>query len=326
MIRIALIGAGQVALRHAARLEKFKNVEVAAVADLDKHRGQTLADKFDVPFFSEYKTMLESNLNLDAAINCLPHHLHYESTKLMADRGLHVLLEKPMCLCLKEADELITMFKTRGLKLAIGYVHRFRSEVLAAKQLIDTGRLGRIALIIETLYSKGGEGIPAWVWRKDLSGGGVLMYTGIHALDRLRWFAGAEPVEVCADTLTYSHDIETEDGLIARIRFENGVLASIAETQTAYDPLTKWDSEVFGSDGMLRIKVGQEMAFSSTDEQFTQSFDRYDHFERQLQDFFQAIEEDRDPWITGYDGRQSLAMALAIYESAQAGGIPIRVT
>ena len=143
------------------------------------------------------------------------------------------------------------------------------------------------------------------------------MYTGIHALDKFRWFAGAEPEEVYASTLTYSHDIETEDGLVATIRFSNGVLACLAETQVAYTPLTKWDTEVFGTEGMLRIKVGQELAFSNDEVQFTQSYNHYDHFERQLQDFFQAIEEDRPPFVTGYDGRQSLAMALAIYSSAQ---------
>jgi UDP-N-acetyl-2-amino-2-deoxyglucuronate dehydrogenase len=324
MIRVALVGAGQVALRHADRLESFDNTDVAAVVDIDRHRGQELANRFDAVFFGDWETMLDSSLQLDAAINCLPHHLHYESSLSMAKRKLHVLLEKPMCLSLEEADDLISAFKRQEVKLAIGYVHRYRAEVLAAKQVIDSARLGHISLMIGTLYSKGGTRVPSWVWQKDLSGGGVLMYTGIHALDQLRWFAGAEPEEVYARTLTYSHNIETEDGLVATIRFGNGVLASLSETQVAYTPLTKWDTEIFGSKGMLRIKVGQELAFSNDEEQFTQSYDHYDHFERQLQDFFRAIEENRSPSVTGYDGRQSLAMVLATYRSAQ-NNRPVKV-
>lgn len=323
-IRLGIIGAGQVALRHVARLGAFENVKIKAVADVDEERGRTLAKDHSAIFFDDYHRMLESDLDLDAAINCLPHNLHYESSKLMADRDLHVLLEKPMCLSLKETDELVTIFKARGLKLAIGYVHRFRGEVLAAKRLIDEGRLGELAMITETLYSKGGARVPAWVWNKCLSGGGVLMYTGIHVLDRFRWFAGSEAIEVSARMLSYSHDTKTEDGLVATISFKNGVVASLFETQTAYEPLSKWDGEVFGSKGMLRIKIGDKVEFSDNQEQFSQSFDRYDHFERQLQDFFGAIEDNREPWITGYDGRQSLAIALAIYESA-ASGVPVKV-
>ncbi len=324
MIKLGFIGAGQVALRHAARLEKFPNVQVRAIVDINEDRAQSMVDQYGGAVFADYREMLESDGALDAVINCLPHNLHYESSLAIAAHGLHMLLEKPMCFRIDEADEIIAAFEKQNLRLALGYVHRYREEVLAAKRLIDAGKLGKIAMMSETLYSKGGARVPPWVWEKELSGGGVLMYTGIHAIDRLRWFAGAEPDEVYARTLTYSHEIKTEDGLVATFRFRNGVVASLVETQTSYDPLSKWDSEVFGTEGMLRMKIGQEVAFSSDKEQSCQVFERYDHFESQLRDFFEAIECGRDPWITGFDGRQSLAMVLAVYESAQTGG-PVKI-
>lgn len=322
--KLALIGAGRVGLRHAEAIEKIEQAQISAVVDIDKVRGKDLAAIHAATFFDDYRRLLESNLSLDAVINCLPHNLHYESTLLMAEQGLHVLLEKPMCMSLDEADELIASFKERRLKLAIGFVHRYRSELLEANDLIETGKLGKITLVTDNFYKYGGARIPAWVWDKKISGGGVLMFLGSHALDRMRWFVKAEPVQVFARTRAYVEGGDCEASVAATFEFANGATGLLMEHYSDYAMPHSWNTQVFGTEGMLEIEIGKHMRFSCDDMEFTRGKERYDNFERQMREFLASIEDDRNPWISGQEGRQSLAMALAVYRSAKEGQ-PIRL-
>lgn len=316
-IKLAILGVGQVGVKHIAAIEKIQGVEISAIVDIDDARGQEIAKFSKAAFYHDYKQLLASNTALDAVVNCLPHSLHYETTLLLAERSLHVLLEKPMCMTLAEADQLIEIFEEKNLKLAVGYVHRFRSEILEAKHLIDEGKLGHMSMVIDNFCSQGGKHVSSWVWDKDIAGGGVLMYGGIHALDRLLWYVGDEPASVYATTRTYSQETECEDGLSAIVEFENGVVATLIENSPSYLAMGRWETEVFGSKGQLRITFGKSVELSCEEESFVQEYEHYDHFERQMRDFVGAIREDRSPWITGYDGRSSLALALAIYQSAK---------
>ncbi len=323
MVRLGIIGAGQVGLKHAEALKKVTEARLVAVADIDEYRGKSLADEFGTAYYVDYHEML--NADLDAVINCLPHSLHHESALAAASQGLHILLEKPMCLTVSEADDIITACREHRVKLMMGFVHRFRDEMLEAKQLIDEGNLGRIALVADNFCMQGGKHVPRWVWDRGVAGGGVLMYGGIHSLDRLRWFVGSEVSEVYAKTRTYSQDVDVEDGLVACLEFENGVIGTLFENSPGYLIPNKWDTEVYGSGGMVRIKVGDRLEFSNDESNFVRVYRRENRFERQVKEFIAAIVEDREPWITGLDGKQSLAIALAIYQSAEQG-VPVKLT
>jgi len=316
--RFAVLGVGQVGVKHIAAIEKIEGAKVTAVVDVNEALGQEVAASCDAAFYNDYEQLLASNTPVDAVINSLPHNLHYESTLRLAEEGLHVLLEKPMCMTVPEADKVIAEFEKRDLKLSIGYVHRFRSEMLEAKRLIDEGKLGQIASVIDNFCSQGGKYVSPWVWNKSISGGGVLMYGGIHALDRLLWFVGDEPVSVYALTQTNSQEVDTEceDGLSAIVHFKNGAVATLVENSPGYLALRTWETEVYGTKGQLSVLFGKNVRFSSDDEASVYEAERYDHFERQMRDFVGAVAEDRSPWITGHDGRQSLALAVAIYQSA----------
>ena len=315
MIRIGLWGAGQVGRRHAQAIAKVNGAHLAAVADLDEARAKEVASEHGASHCADYRETL--GMDLDAIINCLPHDLHHESSLLAADRQLHMLLEKPMCLTLKEAHDVIAAYDKRSVRLMIGYVHRFRQEMLDAKELIDAGQLGQVVTAADNFCASGGSHVPQWVWKKARAGGGVHMYGGIHAVDRLRWFLGSEVRTVYAKKRTYSAPMDVEDGLVAFLEFEDGALASLVQNSPRYASLGGWRTELFGSVGNLAIDFAKSLAFSSDAMRFVRTYERYDHFERQMREFLAAIAEDREPWITGRDGLLSLAVVLAAYESAQ---------
>jgi predicted dehydrogenase len=254
-------------------------------------------------------------LDLDAVVNSLPHNLHHESSLLAAERGFHMLLEKPMCLNMEEGRDILQAYA--HLKLMLGYVHRYRQEMLDAKALIDAGKLGQIANLSDNFCASGGAHVPKWVWRQAQAGGGVLMYGGIHAVDRARWFLGSEVTRVYAQARTYSSDMDVEDGMVVLLEFESGATASLVMNSPRYASLGGWRTELFGSKGNLVTHVNKSLAFSSDENHFVRTYERYDHFERQMREFASAIEEDREPWVDGQDGFLSLAVVIAAYQSQQ---------
>lgn len=317
MFRIGLLGAGQVGQKHAAAIKSSPRVQLVAVADLDRERAERGAQGCDALVVPGYEGILE--MGLDGVVNALPHHLHYRSSLAAASRNLHMLLEKPMCLGLDEAREIATLYDERGLKLMIGYVHRFRQEMLDAKALLDSGKLGDLTMAVDDFVAPSGPDVPDWVWEREKAGGGILMYGGIHGIDRLLWFFGSSVRRVYAVARTYAGPADVEDGLVATLEFENGGAASISHNAPRHPSLTGWRTKLFGSSGTLLLDQGESLTFSSESLHFSRAYERYDHFGRQLAEFVAAVEENRAPWISAEDGIRSLEVVLAMYESSRTG-------
>jgi UDP-N-acetylglucosamine 3-dehydrogenase len=147
----------------------------------------------------------------------------------------------------------------------------------------------------------------------------VLMYGGIHAVDRLLWLIDSDVIEVMAHTTNYSRMGDVEDGLTALLRFSNGVIATLFENSPAYRALAGWSTELYGPDGCVRIKTGEYVEFASNEQSYVQQTRDNRNFHREIAEFVASIEEKREPWITGMDGWRALAVALAIYQSASEG-------
>jgi predicted dehydrogenase len=315
MIKVGVLGAGQVGQRHCRAIAQIEELALVAVADLNETRAQEAARGHEAACYTDYHAVLEQDL--DAVVNSLPHNLHHESSLLAAERGLHMLLEKPMCLSIREGRDILQAYADPELQLMLGYVHRYRQEMLDAKALIDAGKLGQIANLSDNFCASGGAHVPRWVWRRAQAGGGVLMYGGIHAVDRARWFLDSEVTRVYARARTYSTDMDVEDGMVVFLEFESGATASLVMNSPRYASLGGWRTEVFGSRGNLVTHVNQSLAFSSDENRFVRTYERYDHFERQMREFAAAIAEQREPWVGGRDGLLSLAVVIAAYKSHQ---------
>lgn len=317
MLRVGLIGAGQVAERHAAAFGACPEASVTAVADPDRGRGERLAAGCDARWFASADELLSSGV--DAVVVCVPHDLHSSVAVAAAEHGAHILLEKPIANTLDEADAILAAVERAGVRLMVGFVHRFRTEVLEARRLLREGAIGEPAIALDRFCSLGGPHPPSWVWSRARAGGGVLMYGGIHAIDRLLWLLGDEVVSAAAQ-LHHSYGYgDVEDGLVAMLRFSRGASATLVESSPPYGRPGGWATDVFGTEGAVRIQTGEwvEVISAAGTETVMSGDDR--HFERQAAEFVAAVREERDPSVTGHDGRAALAVALEIYRS---GGRP----
>jgi predicted dehydrogenase len=197
-------------------------------------------------------------------------------------------------------------------------VHRYRTEFLKAKELIEAGEIGTPAVAVDNFCSQGGMHVPGWVWRKSEAGGGPLMYGAIHSLDRLRWLLNGEVEEVFARSTTYSQDVDVEDGLLATLAFDKGCLATLIVNSPGYLVTPRsWDTEIYGSEARLRVRTRRYLEFSSDTHAYRLDVTRDDNFAAQAREFVTAIREQREPWISGRDGIRAQEVALAIYRSAE---------
>lgn len=318
MLKIGVIGAGQVAARHAAAYAANPDAAVTAVADTDAARADGLARQHGALTFGSYGELLASG-EVDAVSVCVPHDLHPPVTQAAAELGIHLLMEKPIANTLAEADAMIAAADRANVTMMIGFVHRFRTEVLEAKRLLDEGALGPPATAIDKFCSLGGPHPPAWVWRKAQAGGGVLMYGGIHAVDRLLWFLGSDVVRVYARAHNYTGYGDVEDGLVAMLEFANGTTAALFENSPPYGRPGGWSTEVFGPHGAVRVLTGDSVELTATRGSFAlRSLDEL-HFEREIDEFVAAVLDGREPSVPPAAGRAALEVALAAYQSASTG-------
>jgi predicted dehydrogenase len=317
VIRVGLIGAGQVAEPHAAAYEKHPRAQLKAVADPMLDRARRLAHEYDLKVFASYEDLLGSGL-VDAVSVCVPHNLHLPVALAAASGGVHMLMEKPIANTLAEADEMITAVEEAGVTMMIGFVHRFRTEVLAARQLLDEGVTGRVATVLDRFCAPGGTHPPAWTWSKERAGGGVLMYGGIHAIDRLLWLLDTSATRVFARQHIYTGfgEGEVEDGLVAMLELANGATATLFENSPPYGRPGGWATEIFGPRGALRIQTGESLEVTTTSRRFTLHAHDTGHFDREIADFVDALIASRETSVPASVGRETLAVALAIYESA----------
>jgi len=318
MLQIGIIGAGVVAARHADAYRRHPRCELVAIAEPDALRGQAFATTYGATWYLDYRDML-SNSRLDAASICVPHHLHHPVALATAEAGLHMLMEKPISLTLAEADQMIAACQRFGVRMMLGFVHRFRGELLEAERLIVAGAIGRPATAQDSICTLGGSHPPAWVWEQAHAGGGVLMYGGIHSVDRLLWLLQSNVVEVFAYQTRYASPGNVENGLAAVLRFGDGVIATLFENSPPYGKPGGWITEIYGTEGAIRIKTGEWIELTTGEHRYTQNFTRYDHFRREIDEFVASLLEDRPPSVTAEDGRRALAVARAIYDSAASG-------
>ncbi len=321
-VKLGVLGAGIIAQSFMEAAPDVPGLEVALICDVREDTARALAQPLGIAWQTDYRAVLEDK-TIDAVYIALPHHLHEEVAVASAQACKHILLEKPMANTLEEADRILAAQKQAGVKLMLGFTHRFHSELQTAKRLIDAGELGHISLAVD-IMTTGGR-IPGWFWQKQQSGGGVLHVNGAHSFDRLRWLVGSEIVEVFAYAETYDKRKTVEDSTVVAIRFENGAIGSTIHNWVVdFDLPFKCDLDLYGSGGAIRIDTWNALQFSNANHTWTQRRQRDDMFQKEISEFVGAILEDREPCVTGEDGRRSLACVQAAYESARTGK-PVRI-
>jgi len=316
MIRVGIIGLGKAGSSHIEGFRNVPNATVAAVCDLDRRLADRTAQITGAAPYYDYRDMH----GVDAVVICLPHHLLAECALWSASRGLHILLEKPMAPDLATAKSIVDECESAGVKLMVGFVHRFRSEVMQARTWIRAGYIGRPVLAHDyKVY--GARYYPDWVWQRE-AGGGAILYLAIHGVDRLRWLMDSNVELVSSYTGPLLQGGTAEDSIVVNLRFRNGAVGDMVE---AANPATfggEWWTELFGTRGRIFIRTGESAVIESDDLTMEYEVDRDDHFLLQSQAFASMVESGGAPPVSGQDGLAALGTCLSALTSAAEDGAP----
>lgn len=332
MVRFAVAGCGFIGGLHARVIHSIPDAKVEAVMDTCEEKAQALAEEYHCRWYTNAEDML-ADQEVDAVAICLPSGLHWELTVQAAKAGKHVMCEKPMDIHVETAQKMIDACREQNVRFGVIMQHRFDEPVLLLKEAISKGWMGKILWgASRTIWYRDDQYYAnPWrgTWKYD--GGGALMNQSIHYIDLLLSIMG-DPKSVSGKCRTLGHpQIETEDVGLADVEFQNGAVGTIEGTTVAYPGLYA-ELAVFGEKGTVIIR-NDYLNFYCFQDGKKEEFERIlnpeaanrlnlspaitdDSHRRQYEDFVRAVQEKRDPLVTGEEAIKSLKLIRAIYQSS----------
>jgi len=335
-INVGLIGSQFISSIHAESVKKCPDATLFAVASPTAGNAKAFAQRFEIPHaFQDYKKMLEMP-EVDMVVLGVPNDLHCQVALDCLAAGKHVVLEKPLCLNLAEADRIIAAGRTAKRKLMYAEELCFAPKYIRLKQLLDSGALGHPTLLKQSEKHDGPH--AAHFWDVNRSGGGVTMDMGCHAIEFFRWMLGRPKIRsVYAQMATQVHSDKTrgEDNAILILEFENGTTAIAEESWTKLGGMDD-RAEVHGSKGVAYADLlygnsirtysttgydyAVEKAGSTVGWSFTVHEEIWNYgFIQEMAHFVDCVLHDRQPLVTAEDGRAVLEAIFAAYASAGSG-------
>jgi len=333
MLRFALIGCGRISRKHVSALSELPGARLVAVCDTIEERARAAAEPLGIPCYTDYHEMMEKQ-KPDVVNVLTPSGLHAAHVLDVVRYGCHIVVEKPMALTLEQADSMIETCDRAGLKLFVVKQNRYNLAVQQLKRALDEGRFGKLVLgTVRVRWCRRQDyyDLDAWrgTWAMD---GGVLTNQASHHIDLLEWCMGRVET-VFARTETRLVDIEVEDTGVALLKFTNGALGLI-EATTATRP-----KDLEGSISILGEKGSVEIGGFAVNEirvwNFEEEGERDEEVRRTcsqkpadvygfghklfLENVVQSIESGRRGLVDGLEGRKSLELINAIYESVETG-------
>jgi UDP-N-acetyl-2-amino-2-deoxyglucuronate dehydrogenase len=338
VLRYALIGCGRISPNHLMAA-KENNLNIVALCDLIP---ASMADKIakcglpaNIKQYTDYKQMLEEE-DLDLVAIATESGKHAAIALDCIEKGIHVIIEKPIALSLEDADAIIASAEKKGIKVCACHQNRFNKSIQKIREALEQGRFGR--LFHGTAHIRWNRGRAYYeqapwrgTWEQD---GGALMNQCIHNIDLLRWMLGDEIIEVTAYIDRLNHDyIEAEDLGIALVKFKNGSYGIIEGTTNVYPANLEETLYIFGEKGT--VKAGGHSVNIIEEWIFADKLDDPELIKAQFRenppnvygfghtplytDMVEAINHKRKPYVDGEAGRNALELVLAIYKTAAEG-------
>jgi predicted dehydrogenase len=335
-VRVGLIGSQFISSIHARALRRCSRAEIAAVASPTPGNAARFAAEHEIPrHYLDYRDLLD-NTDVDLVVIGAPNDLHCAMVVDAAAAGKHVVVEKPMCLNLAEADRMIAACKDEGVKLMYAEELCFAPKYVRLKELLDSGALGAPTLLKQSEKHDGPHAPHFWDVRR--SGGGVTMDMGCHAIAFFRWMLGGAAIRsVYAQMGTQVHADKTcgDDNALIIVEFDNGVVALAEESWTKAGGMDD-RAEVYGSQGVAYANLIQgnsiqtysasgydyavEKAGATQGWSFTVYEEEWNYgFPQEMAHFVDCVARDEAPLVTGEDGRAVLEALFAAYASAGTG-------
>jgi len=354
-VRTAIIGTGKASHMHAAILKKNERSEFVAVCSRSMQKAKTFAASYDITAYASITEMV-SKQKVDMVIVCTPHPYHKEVTIEAINSGAHALVEKPLAASLADCDAMIEAATKSRKTLGVIGQRRFFPAAKRCREAIDQGKIGQPMIGTITMLGWRDEAYYAsdpWRGKWETEGGGVLVNQAPHQLDLLLWYMGSEPEELFGIWKNINHPyIEVEDTAVAIIKFKSGGLANIL-VSNSQKPGIFGKVHVHGSNGAsvgvqteagamfiagvskmtappmndlwtIPGEEGSLKKFEEEDDTFFSGIDPiFYSINEQHIDFMNAIINDHEPMINGIQGRRSVELFTAIYQSTKEG-TPVR--
>ena len=343
-MRYALIGCGRISTNHILAA-KNNHLEIAAVCDILPEAMENVLAKHgleqdsSIARYTDYIKMLDEVKPTLVSI-ATESGIHGQIALACIDRGIHVIIEKPMAMSMAEADLIIRRSREKNVKVAACHQNRFNVAVQKTRAALEAGRFGRLShgsVHVRWNRNRGYYTQAPWrgTWAQD---GGCLMNQCIHGVDLLRWMLGDEVEEVYGATRQQFHDyLEAEDVGMAVLKFKNGAIGTIEGTTNVFPKNLEETLYLFGETGTVKIggtstnnidvwDFADETEADAANKNLKEATSNvYGNGHTGLfADMVQAIEEDRAPYIDAVAGRNALEIILAIYKS-QKTGLPVKL-
>ncbi|MBM4048285.1 MAG: Gfo/Idh/MocA family oxidoreductase [Planctomycetes bacterium] len=323
-LRIGVIGCGGIFRgQHLPYYQKSDLAEVLAVADVDKARAKEVAEKLKAPFHSDNPNDILKRDDLDVVdISTHPEN-HCALTVAATAAGKHVLIEKPMCISVAEADDMIAAAEKAKVKLAVAYPLPFDPAFQRVKDLIDKKAIGDLVSLRFTSMSFFNAPQHPWLFRKEKSGG-MFVENTIHWINAFLWWGGpVEEVSAFTKTVPCHAAYQPVDGaieseIVAILRFQKGAIGAMTQSWSAR--LGSFEAGIVGSEGGINF----------THTKFTikaKGSDKVEEIERSktagadakarcLEHFLRCVLDDETPCTSGEVGRADVEVAEAAYIAA----------
>jgi len=333
-LRFAILGCGRISSKHIdALINNEENAELVAVCDIIESKAIERKKQYeqkikntDVKVYTDYNEMLEEE-NLDIVAIATESGYHAKHAIDCINKDTHILVEKPMALSIKDADNMIDAARYKNKKICISHQNRFNPPIQKLRRAIEEGRFGKIINgTARILWTRDDNYYKQASWRgtKELDGG-TLMNQCIHNIDLLQWMMGSEVKKIYAERDTFLRDIEMEDFGAILIRFKNGSIGIVEGSACVYPKNLEETLSIFGEKGTVVIgglAVNEIKTWNFADER---DYDKEDYIKEidnvygsghtpLYKDFVNAINEDREPLINGEEGKKAIEIILKAYE------------
>lgn len=345
-LKYALIGCGRISKWHVEAVAKNNaDVEMVAACDILKVSADEKAEIYkgffnaaNIKTYTDYKEMLD-NEDIDIVSIATESGYHPEIAIYCMNKGKHVVVEKPMALSIKDADDMIEAARNNNVKLCVSHQNRFNKVIQQLRSAVEGDRFGRLVNSMASIRWNRNMGYyeqAPWrgTWELD---GGTLMNQCIHDIDLLQWMMGGEVESVYAQTGNYLRDIAGEDFGAIIVRFKNGAVGIIEGSACVYPKNLEETLSIFGEKGAVvigglavnrietwRFEDGLDNEGEILKHQEGDPDTVYGNGHTPLfKDMIEAIKNNQEPLINGVEGKKGMEIILAAYKS-QKTGMPVK--
>ena len=304
-INVGVIGVGAMGYNHARVYYRLEEANLVAVSDVSERTLNKVCEKYDAKGYSDYEDLLKDP-EIEVVSVCVPTTHHHDVVMKAIEYGKHVLVEKPIAFSLEEAEEMIGAAKEKGVILGTGHVERFNPAVQKAKELIENDVIGDVV----SASAKRVGPFPPRI--KDV---GVCIDLAIHDLDVMYYLFNEDVEQVYGTMSSILDKTDFEDHAEIMVSFTNAT--GILEVNWL-TPYKRREIEITGTDGIISVDyIEQSIEVFG---KFAQDINikHEEPLKEELKSFLEAVDEGKDPVITGEDGLNALKMVIAASKSSRA--------